>query len=144
MHPPVYPSGTDLLALQMLFYQFGYGWVTVGENQDGFTKPNHSKQRLFFSFLQHSVHHSTMFNTCRVGGWKNSMQREAEKGFWPESKHWMLILGHVSRRKPCLCASTSVQATRGIGQYFSVELKRYKMGWNEPTFCQLWQFCHKQ
>lgn len=37
-------------------------------------------------------------------------------------------LRHVSRRKPCLCASISVQATRGIGQYFNVELKRQKMG----------------
>lgn len=25
VHPPVYSSGMDTLALQMLFYQFGYG-----------------------------------------------------------------------------------------------------------------------
>lgn len=61
--------------------------VPMGEKQDGFTKPKNSKQRLIFFFLQHNIHHSKMFNTCRFGGWKDSTQREGEEGYWPESEH---------------------------------------------------------
>ena len=66
-----------------------------------------------------------MFNTAGLGAEIIQCRDMQRKG--PDQRVSTECLRHVSRRKPCLCASISVQATRGIGQYFNVELKQQKM-----------------